>query len=140
MRQFLALLTIAFLAAGSVAAYGQDFRYSSQPTVSSADTETTESESGSEEASFETYDSATPQSLVQKKAMFRAEQRQLRLASRRWQGYSQSRPTVVSNPYMATYGFQPVATYRYATPAFGAGYWGVRNWGPRNRWYGGYWY
>jgi hypothetical protein len=45
-----------------------------------------------------------PRAIVQQKAMQRAQQRQLRIASMNWFGMSNSRPTAASTPFTSLYG------------------------------------
>lgn len=58
-------------------------------------------EESKEESSYDSYDSwpRDGKSLVQQKAIFRAQQRELRVAARKWYGYTASRPPVYGNPY-----------------------------------------
>ena len=55
----------------------------------------------SDEPTYESFKSGAKdaRSLVQQKAMFRAQQREYRVAARQWYGYSASRPPVFGNPY-----------------------------------------
>jgi len=45
-----------------------------------------------------------PQQAVRRKAEFRSVQRQARLASQRWYGFTNSRPPAGVTPWMGTYG------------------------------------
>jgi hypothetical protein len=133
MRRFFTTLTFITLAAGTVAAQDATFRFASDPFSAeergNAEKETAEKSATSIEnaSSYESYET-TPGTigLVQKKAMYRAEQRQMRIEARKWHGFSQSRPVVNSDPYMTAY-----------TPL-----WAGRNWAPNYyRFYGNrFWY
>jgi hypothetical protein len=133
MRRFFTTLIMIAFAAGTVAAQDAAFRFASDP-FSADEAKTTDSEKVSgqgnnpvkQATSYDSYESgsASAKSLVQKKAMFRAEQRQLRIASRKWYGFSQSRPAVLAAPHMTTYN--PI--------------WVGRNWTPYFGWYGRAWY
>ncbi len=106
------LLIVAGYLVGPVA--GQDpsvFRYASDPfaedavEAAEAPTEDATSEgdadSAGKETSYDSYSSwpSGAKNLVQRKAIYRAQQRALRIAARQWYGYSASRPPVHGNPY-----------------------------------------
>ncbi len=130
MRRFSITIILLALTAGSVAAQEPTFRYVKAPYVGqerieTAETETTTAETP-ESPSYDSYESmVSGQSRVQQKAIFRAEQRQMRIESRKWYGYSQSRPVVTANPYMNSY-YSPT--------------WISRTWRPQYSWFGGTWY
>lgn len=100
----ISLFVVSLVMAGGFAlasANAQDsvFRYAADPDASeAADTASTES---GEEESYNSYEAwpTSGKSLVQRKAMFRAQQREMRIASRKWHGYTASRPPVFGNPY-----------------------------------------
>ena len=130
MRQFYAALFAITLIGGAAVAQESTFRYASDPFDTEKRSEVTSTEdvvdaaAGDFEASFESGAKSEDISLVQKKAMFRAEQRQLRIESRRWYGHSQSRPIVLANPYMTSY-----------TPL-----WIGHSWRPVRNWRSPFWY
>lgn len=127
MRLLSTTLILIALAAGSAAAQQGTFRYAAEPFVAqqvgSADVETVASEGQDAGESYDTFDSSSTQSLLLKKAMHKAGQRQQRIDSRKWFGYSQSRPTVNANPYMSY------------TP-----FWVGRTWRQSHTWSGRVWY
>ncbi|MEQ8849811.1 hypothetical protein [Botrimarina sp.] len=51
-----------------------------------------------------TVGSLTPTEIIQQKAQANAAQRQARIASREWYGYSQARPIASPIPYTGRYG------------------------------------
>ncbi len=62
-----------------------------------------------------------PQTAVRRKAEFRAQQRQLRIATRKWYGLSNSRPQVSPLPWTSTYGAQWQGNYYRPDAWFSAG-------------------
>lgn len=111
MRRFFMTLIFVALTTATVSAQQEGrFRYAtdpfaeapSAPSESKPTEEAKPTESASSFSSFESQGTESI-SLVQKRAMFKAEQRQLILASRQWYGYSQSRPVVFADPYMNHY-------------------------------------
>ncbi len=111
-RIFLMLLTLISSGAcliGSVSAQESSvFRYASDPFSEEANEKESTSakeangeETESAESSYDSYASwpSGNKNLVQRKAMFRTQQRELRIATRQWYGYSASRPPVFGNPY-----------------------------------------
>ena len=131
MRWFLTVLFFVVAAFGTAQAQESAFRFASDPFSGDSAPESgtpTVREAGkyAEAATTESYKSwpnAEGRDAVQKKAMFRAEQRQLRMASRNWYGFSQSRPVVTAVPYMTDYS--PL--------------WVGRHWQPYDSWYGSVW-
>lgn len=130
MRWFFTVLCVVAAATGTVAAQESAFRFASDPftgdTTREDGNQPVRDESESKESTTESYESwptADGRDAVQKKAMFRAEQRQLRIASRRWYGFSQSRPVVAAVPYMTNY----------------SPHWVGRHWHPYYSWYGTVW-
>ena len=63
-----------------------------------------------------------PQVAIRRKAEFRAEQRQQRLASMRWYGLSNMRPHVHPMPWFSTY-----------SPTWVGGGWNPNHWTPNRR-------
>lgn len=129
MRRLITALVFLFLIQGVVAAQESTYRFGSDPFKTTQDEETTttpstvEDEASESDSSYQSWPSLDAQSLVQKKAIFRSEQRQLRTAARQWYGFSQSRPVVVAVPYMTNY--HPL--------------WVGRHWHPYYSWYGTMW-
>lgn len=129
MRRFFITLVVIAIASATANAQEGNFRFPADP-FSGKETETAAKESTNKtdaaEKSYASYDSdITSASLVQKKAMHRAEQRQARITARKWYGFSQSRPVVNADPYMTAYS--PL--------------WVGRNWVPNYyRLYGSVWY
>lgn len=139
MRRIILLLSTLVitgaLASLAVAQSPSVFRYASDPfsedtdeaTDASAETEDADSEESS--ADKESYDSYASwpnggKNLVQQKAMYRAQQREIRIAARQWYGYSAARPPVYGNPYyMDAYApslwSQPAYTQQSLTGPFG---------------------
>lgn len=129
MRQtavtFSLLLVSALSLAGS--AFAQDgsvFRYASDPFSADAaeDASAKEAtpdasvESAEEKPSYDSYASwpSEGKNLVQRKAIFRAQQREMRIAARQWYGDSASRPAVFGNPYYMD-AYAP-SLWAYTTP------------------------
>jgi len=132
MRRFFTVLVVVAVVTGSIAAQESVFRFASNPFAGTSRDGNTESmavrDSGEnlEQTTIESYESwpsADGQSAVQKKAMYRAEQRELRIAARKWYGFSQSRPVVTAVPYMTSYAL------------LGVGH----HWHPHYSWYGTAW-
>ena len=134
MRRFSITIVMLALAVGTATAQDSTFRYESdpfsteegQPAANTVAADVDSPDVDKQGSSYESYESSPTSvpSLVQKKAMYRAEQRQLRIASRRWFGFSPSRPAVVGNPYMTSY--RPILN--------------TRSWSPSYSWYGNPWY
>lgn len=102
MRRILATLFVFTLVVGTVNAQNTPFKFAADPfdgEQSASDAKTKTSAPVKGERSYESLD-IDGDSLRQKKAAFRAEQRQLRIASRNWNGISASRPMIMQNPYM----------------------------------------
>lgn len=59
---------------------------------------------------------ATPTEIIQAKAQMKAAQRQGRIATREWYGYSQARPKTTAVPFTGMYGAQ-FQGYAFGRPA-----------------------
>lgn len=123
-RFFAPLVVCTLLVASAAAQEATPFRYASdpfdvanakEPNATKAPTSTADTAKQTAVESWNTTESVSP---VHKKAAFRAEQRQLRLETRKWYGASASRPALLNNPYMNTYSpilisHQPHARHIY---------------------------
>lgn len=127
---------LASLLVGSSAGQDPIFRYDSDPLPKEAANSPIKTQDSSDEEkenpknAYESYESwpSGGKSARQEKAIFRARQRELRIASRKWYGYSASRPTVYGNPHFATY---MVGAYS----GWGSNFW-APNWYSSNlNWY-----
>ena len=110
--RWLSTVLLVILCSAMASAQESAFRFAAQPYVGSAansEDAPADSTEANDSSSYESYENAPAVSLLQKKAMFKAEQRLLRIASRKWYGYSQSRPVVLANPYMNHY--RPLSPY-----------------------------
>lgn len=107
MQRFFLTLILVALSTATVAAQEARFRYATDPFTGEDKTEETKVAdpvvTESERPSFSSYESSSPMTLVQQRALYKSQQRQMVLASRQWYGHSQSRPAVHANPYMAHY-------------------------------------
>lgn len=124
MRHLVHTLAIVVLAAGAASAQTSDFGLPPDSGLNGTDANPAGSSDAATDAepSYGSYEPPlATKSLVQQKAMFRNQQRQLRIEARRWYGFSQSRPTVFASPYWTS--FDPI--------------WVGRNWTPYYGWYGG---
>ena len=120
MRRVCITLFMIVLGSGALTAQDSTFRYASDPFATAAvATEDKEAPTDATKA-VESYDSyaseITPgKSRLEQKAVYRAEQRQLRIESRRWYGHSPSRPMMLANPYMTSYS--PIWVSRMLRPS-----------------------
>lgn len=105
-RHFLSILLLAAAASMASAQQGT-FRYASD--TDPADTASALEEGGTtESSSFSSY-SKKLITARQKRAIAKADQRRLLIASRQWYGHSLARPVIPSNPYATGYvPFYPI--------------------------------
>ncbi len=123
MRRFLLALFVLTISAGSLLAQESAFRFVNEPFAEENRVEANADDEGSSSEYRSSYaDGTDTKSLVQKNAIFRADQRRRRIASRKWFGYSNSRPIVAAGPYMTAY-----------SPAWAGNPW------TSYYWYGSYW-
>lgn len=108
-RFFISVLFVAMATNFAVAQQKPFFRYAADPfeeTESGAtgdvrdDATPSTAQPSSSFSSYETQDEISP---VHRRAMLKAKQRELLLASRQWHGHSALRPMVYANPYYTSY-------------------------------------
>lgn len=107
-RFFISVLFVVTVTNFAAAQQKGFFRYTADPFEESESVAATESsdDATSSEAStrsFSSYETQEEISPVHRRAMLKAQQRQLLLASRQWHGHSALRPTVYANPHMTSY-------------------------------------
>ncbi len=124
-----ALLILGATLVGSVDAQESIFRYATDPFSAEESTEapseevmdepTKVSEDTEATPSYDSYSSwpTAGKHTVQKKAIYRAQQRELRIANRLSNGYSASRPEIYVNPF-----YHQFATSYYAPQPLWGGY------------------
>ena len=138
MRRFAlmpALIIVGATLVGSVSAQESVFRYATDPFSAEDSAEATtedqdapprpaaEASAEATEAgsSYESYSSwpTSGKHTVQKKAIFRAQQREQRIASRLQNGYSASRPAIYGNPFYTVSYYAPQPSWGgYNVPSY----------------------
>jgi|GEM_PF-4135732 len=107
-RFFISVLFVAMATNFAAAQQKPFFRYTADPfeeaeTTSPAVRDDATPAATSQPSSFSSYETQDEITPVHRRAMLKAQQRELLLASRRWHGHSALRPTVYANPYMTNY-------------------------------------
>lgn len=106
-RFFISVLFVAMATNFAAAQQKGFFRYAADPfeeTESApADVRDEATPSPGQPSSFSSYETQDEISPVHRRAMYKAQQRQLLLASRQWYGHSALRPMVRADPYSTSY-------------------------------------
>lgn len=134
MQRIILGLFWAAIMTGSVSAQPSSFQFADDPFATGIDgprgtsPESTDKSSSSTSDKYRSFEQAMDaKSLVQRNATLRADQRRRRLATKRWFGYSSSRPIVAASPFMTHY-----------SPLWMSNPWMRNPWMPY-AWYGAYW-
>ena len=124
MRSFCLTLCVMAISSGMLCA--QERGFASDPFAEEGNKAEAQdlAEKRSQGSSYSSHQEIVDtRSLVQRNAMFRAEQRRRRLAAMRWFGFSNSRPAVASVPYMTPYAPAWVGNALLPYYWHGGGYW-----------------